>query len=190
MRAFLAVELPSDVRAGLEAVQRELRQAGADVKWTDAPNLHVTMRFLGEVSDAQVEQVQRLASQAAAGRGAIQARISGLGAFPSMASPRIVWAGIDQGAEALARLASALEAGCRAAGLPAEDRPIAAHVTLGRIRSPRGLSELVRALQDSRQVAPAPFTVDRVILFESRLSSAGSTYRSLATFPLAGSSGA
>ena len=130
MRAFLAVEFPDAVRLALHRLQQELRRAEADVTWVEPPNIHLTMRFLGEISDAQCEQIRTMSRAVAARTAAITMGTSGLGAFPSTQAPRVVWVGIEQGTAELQQLASLLEEGCAAAGLPNADHPFAAHVTL------------------------------------------------------------
>ena len=184
MRAFLAVELPDPVRLALHRLQQELRRAEADVTWVEPPNIHLTMRFLGEISETQCAQIQTMSRAVAARTAVITMGVSGLGAFPSAQAPRIVWVGIEQGTTELQQLARLLEEGCVATGLPNADHPFAAHVTLGRVRSPHGRVQLISQLQTARWTPPAPFLIDHLTLFESRLSSAGSTYRIVEQFSL------
>ena len=183
MRAFVAVELPDEARAALARWQSQLKAAGADVAWTAPENLHVTMRFLGEIDDAQRQAVERCAEAAAAPAAPFDAALSEPGAFPSTRRPRVLWMGIGQGAEALTQVAGALERGIAASGFAAEDRGFVAHVTLGRARSPRGLSRLAARLEAPGWSSPAPFRVDHLTLFQSRLSSAGPAYTALTRIP-------
>ena len=184
MRAFLAVELPDAARSALHRLQQELRHAEADVTWVEPTNIHLTMRFLGEMSEAQCGQIQAMSRAAAAQAAPIMMKLSALGAFPSAQAPRVVWVGIEQGKAELARLADLLEEGCVQAGVPKADHPFAAHVTLGRVRSPRGRAKLVKQLQELRWTPPAPFVADHLTLFESQLSNAGPAYRILEQFSL------
>jgi 2'-5' RNA ligase len=183
MRAFVAVELPEDARAALARWQSRLKAAGADVAWTAPEHLHVTMRFLGEIDDVQRAAVERCASAAAEPVAPFDAALSAPGAFPSIRRPRVVWMGIGQGADALAQVAGALERGLAAAGIAPEDRGFVAHVTLGRVRSPRGVGRLAAPLEAPGWSPPAPFRIDHLTLFQSRLSSAGPTYTALRRFP-------
>lgn len=187
MRAFVAVELPADVRARIGAFQDQLAACGADVKWTEPPNLHVTVRFLGEIDAAQQSAIEALLRRVTAPRAPIEVLLSELGAFPSVRRPRVVWLGISRGREALAEVAAELERGLGACGIAPEDRPFAAHVTLGRVRSSRGLGRLVERLGLGGWVPPPPFAADHLTFFQSCLSSAGPTYTLILRAPLAAS---
>lgn len=183
MRAFLALELPVEVRTALADLQRELAQAQADVKWVELPNLHVTLRFLGEITEAQRLQVQNLLTQVAGRFQPIQVRVDTIGAFPSLSAPRVVWVGIEQGREPLEQLAEQVEAGLAAQGFPRADHPFQAHVTLGRARSPRHRARLVACLQQTGWKAPPPCVVSGLTFFQSTLTSSGPRYTALATIP-------
>ena len=186
MRAFLAVELPSSVRHALAQLQDRLRASRADVKWVEPQNLHLTVRFLGEIDDAQRSLIEAVAQTTAARIGPVTAGFGALGAFPSASSPRVVWVGLEQGAEALERLAAQVESQLVQAGWPGAEKPFSAHITLGRVRSPRGRSELVRALREVSWTPPASFVVDHLTLFRSDLSSSGPRYSVVSTFRFCG----
>jgi 2'-5' RNA ligase len=189
MRAFIALRLPDHVRGSLAALQREFAASGADVKWVEAPNLHVTLKFLGEVSGAQRTEVEAMLRDAGARTAPFPAALRDIGAFPSVNSPRVIWSGMDAGRENATRLAERIEAGSRAIGLEAEERPFAAHVTLGRVRSPRRRGALVRALKAIAWSPPPPWQVETLTLYQSALSSAGPSYTVLDEIPLSGAKG-
>jgi 2'-5' RNA ligase len=187
MRAFIAVELPEVARVALARIQHALAESRADVKWVELDNLHLTMRFLGEVSEAQGEPIRQLVERLAAGSPTVTMSLREFGAFPSAGSPRVVWVGVEQGREALTHLADQLEHGCRALGFPAEERPFAAHITLGRVRSPRGRRELSESLARLTWEAPPPWDARALTLFESVLSSSGPRYTPIVQAPFAAS---
>jgi 2'-5' RNA ligase len=185
MRAFIAVELPEAVRAALTRVQRALAASGADVKWVEPENLHLTMRFLSEISEGQGEAVKQLVERVAAGTPPVTMSLRELGAFPSMEAARVIWVGVEEGKDKLTRLAEQIEEGCRASGLPAEERPFAAHVTLGRVRSSKRRRELSDALARLAWEAPPPWDARTLTLFQSVLSSSGPRYTPLLQVPFA-----
>ena len=176
MRAFIAVELPEDVRAALAGLQRTLQAARADVRWVEQKNLHVTMRFLGEISTQQRIAAGEVVRAVAERHAPIRVQLTELGAFPSPAAPRVIWAGIGDGALELAQVVKDAEEGLQPLGLPKEDRPFVAHVTLGRAKSPKYQPQLSRCLQETAWQAPGPFTVGHLTLFESVLAGDGPTY--------------
>ena len=181
MRAFIAVEVPAEIRNGLARLQSQLAQARADVKWTEEENLHITMRFLGEITDEQRQKMEALLQGVAAQVNAMPVELTSLGAFPSMTSPRVLWVGVGEGQETLQTIAEEIER-----GLVAADHPFAAHITLGRVRSPRNRAQLVTAAQHLTWTPPAPFVATHLTLFHSTLTPSGSIYTPLAKFPFAG----
>ncbi len=186
MRAFLAVELPDESRVRLSALTEKLAESRADVKWVEPQNLHVTMRFLGDISQDQLADIRTRLQTVERETPKFDAQLSQPGAFPSIRAPRVIWMGIGEGHEALSRIAVLINDGLGALGIVSETRKFVAHVTLGRARSSRGLDRLSRQLSGVSWSAPQSFAVGHITLFESRLSSAGSVYTTLARFPLSG----
>lgn len=183
MRAFLAVELPPVIQARMAEAQRMFAEAGADVKWVEPHNLHVTVRFLGEIDEPQRRAVEALAARVASRTAPTLLRVSRVGAFPSLRAPRVVWVGIDEGREPMVRMAEQLEEELVRAGFQQEERAFEAHATMGRVRSARRRTELVERLaQFTWPSAPEPFVADHLTLFHSVLSPSGPTYLPLARF--------
>ena len=186
MRAFVAVEVPPDVRAAVARTQAALRDAArsADVRWVDPGALHVTLKFLGSIDDEQVARI-RDALALASGAGAPLGCVTGaLGAFPSPRRARVVWLGISAANEAVARLTSAVDAALTPLGFPPEARPFHAHVTLGRVRSPRGLGDLARALEAHAAGPPRSWVAPDLVLFQSHTRPTGAVYEPVARFRL------
>jgi 2'-5' RNA ligase len=185
MRAFLAIELPESVRTAVAAYQRQLVDSRADVKWVERDNLHITVRFLGEIDQATQRDVEALVRRVTVQAAPSDIVLSEIGAFPSMRAPRVIWIGAGSGHESLARVAQQIETGLEGLGFPPERRGFVVHATLGRVRSARGLTDLVRRLNE-RSWEPRAMRVEMVTLFQSQLSGAGSIYTPLARFPLGG----
>lgn len=200
MRAFIGIPLPQAVRHALAQLHAQLAAAKADVKWVDAENLHVTLKFLGEITDAQREATEGVLRGVVSQEAPFSLGMTELGAFPSMTSPRVIWVGLGEGKERVVKLAQAIEATGAAIPLRREDlpaalrttegsaaqagRPFAAHVTVGRVRSPRGRSALVAALGHVTWCVPAPWPVSSVVLYESVLKPTGPHYSVFAEVPL------
>jgi 2'-5' RNA ligase len=189
MRAFIAISLPVDIRRSLTALHQELAQANADVKWVETDNLHVTLKFLDEITEEQRRAIEGMLARVAATHPAFSLGLTQLGAFPSMGSPHVIWVGLGEGREDAARIALAVEREAEALSLRKEERPFAAHVTLGRVRSPRGRQALARQLQAAVWQPPASWRVESITLYESKISSAGPCYTTLAEIPLIGPAG-
>ena len=175
--------LPEDVRQRLATEIERLRPHASDVAWVAPANLHVTLKFLGQVDEARVPALADALRARVAGHRVFDAAVRGLGAFPSPTRPRVLWAGLEDDAGALAALAETIDACCAGLGFPRETRAFAAHVTLGRVREPRRQPALAEAL-----ALPADFgrlRVEQVSLMRSQLSPRGARYSELAGAPLA-----
>ena len=184
MRAFVAVGLPKGVRDALAALQQELAAARADVKWVEPANLHLTLKFLDEITDAQRAGIEQLLQRIASRQPPFVMRLGMVGAFPSITAPRVVWVGCEEGREALARIAEQIECEGDALKLRREERPFAAHLTIGRLRSARGRRELARAMGQAAWTPPPSWQVHAITLYHSALSSMGPAYSVLAEIPL------
>ena len=135
-RTFIAVEIGADIRASAVALQEALAKTGAEVKWVEPESMHVTLLFLGEVDDRELHQVCRAVKDVAAGEPPFPLRVSGVGAFPTPRRPKILWAGITDGADELQRLYDKLEAKLLDLGCyRKEERGYTPHLTLGRVKS-------------------------------------------------------
>jgi len=188
VRCFVAIDLPDDVRSALERTQASLRHRArrADLRWVDPAGLHVTLKFLGEVPEDTLAPVTDAVRTTVAAHAAISLALAGLGGFPSLGRARVLFAGIPAGVAELGRLAAALERALEPLGFPPENRPFRGHVTIARVRSPRGLGRITAAIQSTREVDFGSWTAKGVILYRSRLRPTGAIYEPLADFPLAG----
>jgi 2'-5' RNA ligase len=184
MRAFIAVEIEEAVRRRAAQISRALAAAfdprghSRAIAWVPPQNLHLTLKFLGEIDEGVLERVkERLAAPFAT--PPFEVGFSGLGTFPPAGPPRVIWLGVSAGAGAVSDVARDVEARLSDLGFPREARGFHAHLTLGRVKGPVGAR--VREAMASVGVADAGrCLVDRVTLFESRLSPSGASYSVLA----------
>jgi 2'-5' RNA ligase len=181
-RTFICLELPETIRVQAEELQRRLASLGDKIRWANPRNLHLTLRFLGEISRSQVETVCLVVRCAAARVDAFPIRLSGTGCFPSPRRPRAFWIGVAD-ASPLVHLFEAIEDELASAGFPREGRPFSPHLTLGRVRHDRSNSRLGEAMVGAEFDA-APFLVTDVTLMKSELRKSGSVYTALVRAPL------
>ena len=187
VRTFVAVELDPGVRRSLRREAERLAGSGAEVKWVAEENLHVTLKFLGQVDRPEVPEIVRALQEAARLVAPFRAEVAGAAFFPTPTRPKIVASGVDPAAaERLTELAGRIDDALSGLGFGRERRAFRAHITLGRVRGTRG----VGALADSLLTADGrPFgqqDVDAVTLFMSELSRAGPRYTALGRAPLSG----
>src|SRR5215468_5786298 len=177
MRLFVAVELDDATR---EAVRQEQQLAGkSSLRLIDPRQVHLTLVFLGEVQSALVDSLTDLMKQPIVETAPFRLVIGGLGVFPPHGAPRILWLGLTSGGQQITELHRAVAARVAVLRIPLEDRAFRPHLTIGRWRHARP-SDRPRLGVDTSVPAAAEMTVDRVTLFESRLSSQGASH-----FPLA-----
>jgi 2'-5' RNA ligase len=155
-----------------------------DVAWVPPDNLHVTVKFLGGVAPDRLEAVAEALGRVARAAAPFAVVVQGLGAFPTPARARVIWAGITTGAAELAALAAHVEDVLAPLGFDRERRPFSAHVTLGRVRAPRRDPGLARALEGTAGVQFGRFAVERLWLMQSDLSPRGAHYTPLGSWPL------
>lgn len=186
MRCFVAIELSAGARSAL-ARALEAVSGNRDVRWVAAAQLHITLKFLGDVDDGRVREVIRVVRAAAAGIPPFALRLGRFGAFPDERNPRIFWCRVEDREEGCAAWLAAADPALAQLGFAPEQRAFRPHVTLGRSRSRRGgaaLADLLRSPPRLRD--PGPFDVDEVVLFESVLGPGGPRYTALDRAPLGG----
>jgi len=185
IRAFIAVEISPEVRARVGELMVKLKRTEAEVKWVRPASMHLTLRFLGNIFPDQVPAVAEALREAASGFAPVDIEVEGAGAFPSEERPRVFWLGLKRGGPELAAIAERLNAALTARGFGPADKPFAAHLTLGRVKSPRNLGRARKVLESEARRSFGWYTVGRIILFESELSPGGAKYTELAAAALA-----
>lgn len=182
IRSFIAIPLGAELISRIEKIQRELKTLPADVKWVNPKSIHFTLKFLGNVEEGNIEKIAQGIQNGMRGFKPWSAAVKNMGAFPSLKSPRVVWIGIEDQGGQLVRLQNQIEKEMANLGFEEEKRAFSPHLTLGRVRSPRGKDELVKYLLDERERVFGEINVDRVILFKSELKPTGAVYTVLKEF--------
>lgn len=183
-RLFIAIPLPDAVIAALDEAQRALKKAvpPRTVSWVAPRNIHLTLKFLGEVPLAQCDAIFQALSRAAGQHGTFMLGTAGLGCFPNSHSPRVVWVGLGGDEDALHLLRDLVERAIAPLGYPTENRSFSPHLTLGRVRRDavqgdvRRLGEIVCEAVPLRAVR---WSVTELVLFRSELRPEGADYTKL-----------
>jgi 2'-5' RNA ligase len=180
VRTFIAVEIEEDVRRAAAKLVEELRAAGAEVSWVAPHNMHLTVKFLGDVAAEQIPGVCQTVARAVADIASFDLEVRGVGAFPNTARPRTIWVGTRAGEAQLASLADRLEAALTQLGFARERRPFRGHLTLGRVRRPGpALAALTPMLNQRAELEFGRSRVHEVVVFSSQLARGGSIYEAL-----------
>lgn len=176
MRLFVAVNLPDAVRERAWRASAPLRDRAFPVRWVGEEGLHLTLRFLGSVEREGASDVSAALEGAARGIGPLELRLGGVGAFPSLRDPRVLWLGVE-GPPGLAALREAVEGAVAALGFGREEREFHPHVTLGRVRRGARRGALEGLAAAAGRVRPdAACTIDSVELMESETGPGGARY--------------
>ncbi len=185
MRTFIAIELPQEIKEELGRLQEKLKAAGADVKWVEPKNIHLTLKFLGEIDEQARNRICSTLEEICRTRKPFVIALSSLGAFPNTISPRVIWAGISQGDSEVKEIAQAVEEHLETIGFPKENREFSSHITIGRTRSGKNRQELTKLLANLTQKnLERQFPVTKIILFKSTLTPHGPIYEILQEFQL------
>ncbi len=191
IRTFLAIELDDAHHRALADLQAQLQRdhAARGVRWVAPENIHLTLKFLGDVDAAQMAALQRAAADACAGTAPFTLRIAGAGAFADTRRPNIVWVGISGEVERAARLAQKIDDVCTALGFAREARPFSPHLTLGRVKRdapPFDRRSIGEMIVNAQVGALGELRVERVSVMKSELRPGGSVYTRLLGIELKG----
>ena len=182
MRLFTAITLPEDLRTGIRRLIDALGVSGAPVKWVKPENVHLTLRFLGEVEENRINDIYEVTRLASKGIREFSLRVEHVGAFPTLKRPRVVWVGV-QSSPVLSTLHSRLEEGFHAIGFASEKKPYTPHLTIGRVKGTRGLEPLTGGLAHA-SFPPFTFMVGNIKIIESVLKPQGPIYTTIGELPL------
>lgn len=187
IRAFIAISISSDIKQELAALIDKLKTSGADVKWVNPENIHLTLKFLGYISPEKIEEVKKVLDGIKSKFTPFKITFSGVGAFPKLSYPRVIWVGMQNGKDDAKRIYELLEAGLEKTGFKKEERAFSAHLTIGRVRSGKNRQDLKSAIENLKFSPEKTQTVEHLTLFKSALTPKGPIYTPLhkASFSIA-----
>lgn len=183
MRTFIAIELPEKIKKEIEQAQAPLKRADAFVSWVKPGNIHVTLKFLGEVPEEKINEVFSGTERALAGAKRFTMSLKGMGAFPDFRRPRVIWVGAGSGTAELSQIANKIEEEMEKIGFPREKRKFSAHFTIGRVKSPKNIEKLTEMVESS-DFQTEEIEVKQVVVMRSQLHPAGAIYTPLRKLPL------
>ena len=188
IRAFIAIELTAEIQKRLDEISAAFKQQlnGVPVRWVSAGNIHLTLKFLGDVSVATLKLLTDILKTEIGTHRPFEVSVGGAGAFPNNRRPRVIWVGVEAPSD-LAVVQSGVETAMARLGYPREDRPFSPHLTLGRV-SRNATSDdtpaLTEFLQSSRVGFLGAACVQEICLFRSDLQPSGAVYTRIFTAPL------
>jgi 2'-5' RNA ligase len=182
IRAFIAVNLAAPVIEEIAKVRAVLQEAKGDIRWTRLEGLHLTLKFLGDIERNQVEPILAAMRETMCSRLPLHILAQGLGAFPHLRRPRVLWVGLS--GEGPQEMSEAIETALMPLDFPPEEREFTPHLTLGRVRSLRGWEHVLAGVKEYEHTCFGESTIDQVTLYQSELRPDGAVYTSLGSAPL------
>jgi 2'-5' RNA ligase len=188
LRAFIAVEIPFEIHQAIENKTAHIRAMlnSSLIRWVPSSNIHLTLKFLGDVSPTNVELLSQMLSVEVSQHQIFEMAFEGLGAFPNPKRPRVIWIGI-QAPAGLEALQHGIEAATATLGYPVEKRPFSPHLTIGRVKqniNSAGMQKIRTALEETQVGSLGTTHVTAVHLFKSDLKPSGAVYTRLFSAPL------
>ena len=179
IRTFIALELPPALISLLAEVQENLQSMGLRAKWVRPENIHLTLKFLGNIDPADIDKIGGAMVDAVGEFGTFNLVAGGVGVFPGINRPRVIWVGLKGQVQLLFAMQRRLEDNLAALGYKKEKRPFKGHLTLGRFRKSVNPNKIRRVLQEFGNLASEEFTARRVIFYKSDLKPTGAVYSQL-----------
>lgn len=184
IRSFLAIEFPESLKEIIAGYLKDLKQVPSKIKWVSPGQSHLTLKFFGSISEELVGKISLTLLKVLIDCPRIRLNLKGIGAFPNLFRPRVIWAGLGGETETLQEIYQAIEQALVPLGIPKEDRPFHPHLTLGRNKLKEVNEPLYRLLSQWSKGESEPFVIQEVILFKSDLKPQGPVYTKLGVFPL------
>ena len=183
IRTFIAIEIPANIKNGLSLLIELLRESSGDarIRWVKTESIHLTLKFIGDVSPGSVSNVTKNLETIAVKRSKFEITVGGLGCFPHWHKPRVLWVGISEDSGELAALQKEIEVALEPLGIMPETRPYHAHLTVGRVKKPGDIGNNFSKMEID---AIGHVQVDEFCLIRSELRSDGAVYTNLASFTL------
>jgi 2'-5' RNA ligase len=177
VRTFIALVIPDAWKEFLGRVEGDLAARMTGLSWVKPSNMHITVRFLGDLGEDGVRRAGEAARRGSEGRAVFRAGLGPLGAFPSLRRPRVLWTGLSEGADDAIALARDVNRSLERSGFGPSDKPFKPHITLARVREhAQGLEAFERYVSPA---APGPAMFDRIVVMKSDLHPAGARYTAL-----------
>ena len=184
IRAFIAIEIDSEIKNRLSEFLSKLKRTGADVKWVVPENIHLTLKFIGYIENETLIDLNKAICDAVSGIGSFSISIENIGAFPSLKKPRVVFVCVQEKGNNLLGIYEKLDKGVERLGIKKESKKYVGHITLGRVKSQRNISKLKNALKSETECCFGHEKVTSLSLIQSKLTPTGPIYTRLNNFIL------
>lgn len=188
MRTFVAIDFSAEIREKIGEIINYFKTQTPDyaLKWVEPQNLHMTIKFLGEVSEGHLQAIKDVLADNLKGKSAFEIEVTGMGMYPSTQKPRVIWLGIE-GSEPLKDIHKSLDLALQKVSIPPDKRGLSPHLTIGRVR--KNVETLIvqdigKTLSQFKIDSLGKYTIDKIVLYKSTLTPKGPIYDPLLSIPL------
>jgi len=179
IRTFIAIHIPELVKESISELQKSLKDVDARISWTRIDNMHITLKFLGDVDITRIERIGTVLEGALRDFKKFKVAIEGVGVFPDTRRPRVLWvSGVSEN-HLLEDMAAKIELALKELGFEAEKRKFTIHLTIGRVKEYTNIDKITSKLMENKEFRGGSFDVTEVILMQSELNPSGSIYTPL-----------
>ncbi len=176
IRAFIAVEIDNQTKQKISDIISNLKKSKADVKWINESQMHLTLKFLGNIGEDKVQKISEALPVISDSSKSFKIGFSSIGAFPNLNHPAVIWLGIDNGKESLKMLNGKIQTVLEKSGFAREKREFSPHLTLARIRSSKNITNLIKLIEETNLTPAGEILIDKLALFQSALSPKGAVH--------------
>jgi len=176
IRTFIAIEIETKVKDDIAVWQSKLKKVADGVKWVDKNNIHITLKFLGNIEESQITDIKKAIEKSIEGIKSFEIEIKGEGCFPNINRPRVIWIGVERGKDILKEIAKNLENECEKLGFKKEKRPFSPHLTIGRVKRFMKSLTMLRKFLEENDFPAKKFTATEIVLMKSDLKPTGPVY--------------
>ncbi len=178
MRTFIAIEIPKIVKEIIEQFENQLKSEKAKITWVKPDNVHITLKFLGEVEESKIPEIHNTLKICVSKQKPFDIEVAGSGVFPNFTRPRVLWVGLKKGTEELKNIAQSIDNELEKFGFKKEERDFKPHLTIGRVKFIHNPQEFLQKM-NSEEFKGEMFTAREILIMKSDLKPTGAIYTKL-----------
>jgi len=184
LRTFIAIDIPGNILSEIRELQEGIKDYGFKIRWVRPESIHLTLKFLGDIKAVKINEIAEAISKTVVRYTPISLQAKGVGVFPGIKRPQVLWVGLAGQLEPLVSLQKTLDENLETIGFPMEKRPFKGHLTMGRMKAKIDVKKFGDVLMTFRSFESEAFTADKIILYKSELKPSGAVYTELASASL------
>ena len=176
IRAFISIEIPQEIKGKISLIQEQLKTIETPISWVRLDSIHLTLKFLGNITELQIPEIKNCMTTAANGIPPFDVKVKRGGVFPNLNYPRVIWLGLEDRTDSLFKLQKGIDICLEKIGFEPEERGFTPHLTLGRVKSLKGKNHLIRTIHIYKDIEVGEIYVDKIKLMRSQLNPTGAIY--------------